>query len=604
MASFTPQFLDELRTRVPLEDVIGRRVKLIRRGREYVGLSPFQKEKTPSFTVIPDKGFYHCFSSGENGDVIDFVMKTEGLNFPEAVERLAAEAGMEIPVDSPEEREKAAQRQSLYDVLEAAAAYFEKMLRMPEGRDALAYLKDRGLSDETISRFRLGFAPDLRNGIKGALAREGIGEDLLLAAGLIRQPDDGRPAYDYFRRRVVFPIMDRRGRIIAFGGRILGDGEPKYLNSPESGVFLKRFVLYGLGQALKAARERASIIVTEGYMDVIALHQAGFEHAVAPLGTALTEDQIKEMWRIVAEPILCFDGDKAGQKAALRVAERTLPLLKSGYGLRFATMPPGEDPDSLIKAAGPRAMTRVLDATKPFSEVLWQMETAGKTKMVTPEERAALQSRLEKHAAQIVDPIVRQHFSGFIRDRVWQLARGSGKERGRGRRQGRGQPYDARPSVIDKPGPAVDGIHRIQQVLLASALNHPHLFDQIGERLGMIACSDPDLDELRQATVAALSAVPELDAGGLRTELDRLGHGARADALLNDPLISAHRPIQPGAPDHEVLETWEENYESLLGDERSADVKLVKDEQPEDLTAEKWAILRAKINEAVGNDEA
>lgn len=600
MASFTPQFLDELRTRVPLEDVIGRRVKLIRRGREYVGLSPFQKEKTPSFTVIPDKGFYHCFSSGENGDVIDFVMKTEGLNFPEAVERLAIEAGMEMPVDSPEERQRAEQRQSLYDVLEAATAYFEKMLRMPEGRDALAYLKDRGLTDETIAYFRLGFAPDQRNGIKGALAREGVAEDLILAAGLTRQPDDGRAAYDYFRRRIIFPIMDRRGRIIAFGGRILGDGEPKYLNSPETGVFIKRHVLYGLSQALRAAREKATIIVTEGYMDVIALHQAGFEHVVAPLGTALTEDQIKEMWRIVPEPILCFDGDKAGQKAALRVAERTLPLLKSGYGLRFATMPPGEDPDSLIKAAGAPAMNRVLESTKPFSEVLWQMETAGKTKMVAPEERAALQSRLEKHAAQIVDPIVRRHFGGFIRDRVWQLTRGTQKKRGRGQGRGQGQSYGARTSVINQPGPAVDTTHSVHQILLAAIITHPHLFDQTGERLGMIACSDSGLDELRQATITALSAMPDLDAAGLRAELDRLGLGARTETLLNDPRV---RNISADATDHEAREAWEQDYENLRKNELHADVTMIKEQQPDELTAEKWAIMRAKINEAVGNDD-
>lgn len=599
MASFPPQFLDELRARVSLEDVVGRRVKLIRRGREYVGLSPFQKEKTPSFTVVPDKGFFHCFSSGENGDVIDFVMKTEGLNFPEAVERLAGEAGMEIPVDSPEEREKAEQRQSLYDVLEAAAVYFEKMLRMPEGRGALTYLKDRGLTDETISRFRLGFAPDQRNGIKGALARDGIGDELLLAAGLIRQPDDGRAAYDYFRRRVVFPIMDRRGRIIAFGGRILGDGEPKYLNSPESAAFVKRYVLYGLGQALRPARDRGSILVTEGYMDVIALHQAGFEYAVAPLGTALTEDQIKEMWRIVPEPILCFDGDRAGQKAALRVAERTLPLLKSGYGLRFATMPSGEDPDSLIAANGAGAMAKVLAAARPYSEILWQMETAGKTRIVTPEERAALQSRLEKHAAQILDPIVRSHFNSFLKDRVWQLARNSSKKR---QSRQTHPSYGTQPSVIDKPGPAVDTAHRVQPVLLAAVLNHPHLFDQVGERLGMIGFSDAGLDELRQAVVGALAFAPQLEAAELRAELDRLGLDARAQALLNDPLIVAHRHLRTDAADVEVRETWEENYEILRRDDLAADVMMVKEQVPEELTEESWAILRAKINEAVGND--
>lgn len=594
MASFPPQFLDELRNRVSLEDVVGKRVKLIRRGREYVGLSPFQKEKTPSFTVVPDKGFYHCFSSGEHGDVIDFVMKTEGLSFPEAVERLAAEAGMEIPVDTPEERERSRQRQSLQEALESATAYFEKMLRMPEGKAALAYLHDRGLTDETITRFRLGFATDSRGAIKGALAREGVDEELLLAAGLIRRPDDGRAPYDYFRRRVMFPILDRRGRVIAFGGRIFGEGEPKYLNSPESAVFVKRNVLYGLGQAVRAARERGRMVVTEGYMDVIALHQAGFEHAVAPLGTALTEDQLQMLWRVVPEPVLCFDGDNAGQKAAVRVAERALPMLKAGYGLRFAMLPAGEDPDSLIKARGRETMAEVLEATLPLSEVLWRLETQGHS-VRTPEDRAALDDRLKKHALRITDPGVRSHFLRAFRDRQFEAFRGSGG----GRREGRAP---SATGIATQPGRAVDSAHRTQQVLLAAVINHPALFEEVGEQLGRMGFAEADLDRLRQETVNVLAdRLEPMDRADLLEALAATGVEAALDGLLKDPLIRGHRRIGIAATDEAARETWLENAAVLQRADLVSDAQGVRDALASEMTEEAWqrqlAVLRARIGE-------
>jgi DNA primase len=312
--AFSDQFLEDLRARAGLADVIARRVKLTKKGREHLGLCPFHKEKTPSFTVNEDKGFYHCFGCGEHGSVFDFVMATEGLNFPEAVEKLAGEAGMEVPQDSPEERQRQEQRQTLYDVTEKAARFFQHQLLSPAGKQAHDYLKGRGLTDETIKRFRLGFAPDGRNVLKQALAGDGIEDARMIATGMLIQPDDkNRDNYDRFRGRVMFPITDTRERVIAFGGRILGDGEPKYLNSPETSLFHKGRVLYGLKQASGPARKAGSIIVTEGYTDVIALSQAGLTNVVAPLGTALTEDQIKLLWRIVPEPVLCFDGDSAGQ---------------------------------------------------------------------------------------------------------------------------------------------------------------------------------------------------------------------------------------------------------------------------------------------------
>src|SRR5437764_1063773 len=315
--SFTPQFLDELRQRVSLVNLIARKVKLTRRGREQTGLCPFHNERTPSFTVSDEKGFFHCFGCGAHGDVIGFVMRSEGLSFPDAVERLAREAGLPIPASSPEERERTQRQATLVSAMETAAAWYELQLKAPGAREALDYLTRRGLSEATIARFRLGFAPEGRTALRDALARAGVSLELSIEAGLIGKGDDGN-IFDRMRGRVIFPIADRRGRVIAFGGRILGDGQPKYLNSPETALFHKGRTLYGLAQALRPARDGGEIIVAEGYMDVIALAQAGFAQAVAPLGTALTEEQIGGRWRLVPEPTLCFDADGAGERAPPR----------------------------------------------------------------------------------------------------------------------------------------------------------------------------------------------------------------------------------------------------------------------------------------------
>ncbi|MEQ8701402.1 MAG: DNA primase, partial [Bauldia litoralis] len=316
--NFTTQFLDELRNRLPVSDLVGRRVKLRKHGREHTGLCPFHNEKSPSFTVNDDKGFFHCFGCGAHGDVIGFAMQTEGLTFPEAVEKLAGMAGLQIPRETPEERARAQRARSLHDANEAAAKWFEKQLRGAQGREALDYLHRRGLSEATIASFRLGYAPDSRDGLKSALMSDGFEEAQLLEAGLLVKPEDGRASYDRFRGRVIFPINDRRGRPIAFGGRILGDGKPKYLNTSDTPLFHKGRTLYALDRAREAMRETPEVIVTEGYMDVIALWQAGFKGAVAPLGTAVTETQIEELWRLAPEPIPCLDGDEAGRRAAAR----------------------------------------------------------------------------------------------------------------------------------------------------------------------------------------------------------------------------------------------------------------------------------------------
>ena len=592
--AFTPQFLDELRTRVGLADLVGKRVKLTRKGREHLGLCPFHKEKTPSFTVNEEKGFYHCFGCGAHGSAIDFVMNTDSLSFPEAVRRLASDAGLAVPEDTPEERERSRQRQTLYDVMDQAAAFYEKTLRMPDGKAALAYLKDRGLSDQTITRFRLGFAPDGRNVIKGALVRDGATEEQLIAAGLLINPEDpSRQPYDRFRGRVMFPIADRRGRIIAFGGRILGDGEPKYLNSPETPLFHKGQVLFGWDQAKDKARQTGTVIVTEGYMDVIALSQGGFENAVAPLGTALTEEQIGELWKLVPEPVLCFDGDAAGGRASARAAERVLALLKPGFSLRFAELPAGEDPDSLLSAHGAEAMTRVLAGASPLSEVLWAMESRGRSLSI-PEARAALQKRLDDHVRRIGDPTVRAHFSKSFRDRLWKSSPGRSRQSG----IDRGSP--AHIGAQAAPATKVDPLRDAQRTLVGIIINHPDIFHDVEEQFGSVGFEDPSLDRLRQALIEMLSGDSGFDSQALLAELGRRGLAESVEALFQDALLRSNRQIRPEAVNDDVQATWDQSYAQIQRAAVQAEVErqVDTDDYSEESLQRIMAIKRAELEQA------
>ena len=345
-------FLEELRARTPLAAVIGRRVRLARSGRELKGCCPFHDEKTPSFYVYDDH--FHCFGCGAHGDAISFVMQSQGAGFTEAVEQLAAEAGLEVPKPTPAAAEAERRRHDLASALQAAQSSFQRRLFLPEGRAALDYLRGRGLSETTIRRFGLGWSGEGRGALSAELARDGIEPGLLIEAGLMRTAEDGR-AFDLFFNRVMFPIRDRRGRLISFGGRTLGDGQPKYVNGPETALFSKRRSLYALDLAREAVRGGERLLVVEGYMDVIALHQAGFGGAVAPLGTALTEEQLQELWRISPTPELCFDGDQAGRRAAAKAAETALPMLAPDRSLRLVSLPPEEDPDTLVRRHGASA---------------------------------------------------------------------------------------------------------------------------------------------------------------------------------------------------------------------------------------------------------
>ena len=396
--AFPPAFLEELRARLPLSEVVGKRLRLVRAGREFQAPCPFHNEKTPSFTVNDAKGFFHCFGCGAHGDVIGFTMRHDHLTFPEAVETLAAQAGLPVPRTAPEERQRYERQKSLHEVVEAAARWFEAQLRQPAGAAALAYLRRRGLDDAALATFRLGYAPPDGGGLRTALEREGFAVKDMLEAGLVKQPaDGGRAPFGFFRHRVMFPVADRRGRIVAFGGRLIDGEGPKYINTGETPLFHKGQLLYGLSRARQAAAEGQPVIVVEGYMDVIALVRAGYAGAVAPLGTAMTETQIETAWKLYPGrerfPVLCFDGDNAGKRAAFRAVERVLPLLRPDQSVRVAFLPTGEDPDSLIRAKGAAAFEAVLAAARSLVDVLWEMETEGRA-FETPEAKAGLEAAL------------------------------------------------------------------------------------------------------------------------------------------------------------------------------------------------------------------
>ncbi len=412
---FGDHFMEELKARIRVSDVVGRSVKLKRQGREFAGLSPFTNEKTPSFFVNDEKGFYHCFSSGKHGDAISFLMEIENLSFPEAVERLATLAGMELPKQDPQAEARAKHNKIAVNWMEEAQAFFAKSLMREAGREARAYLKSRGLTQTVAERFGIGFAPDSFDALRDELVQKGADIKMLVETGLLIEPEDRtRKPWDRFRNRIMFPIRGPRGRLVAFGGRAMEkDAKAKYLNSPETNLFHKGSVLYRYPEARRAlaapTNPARGLIVAEGYMDVIALARAGFDQAVAPLGTALTEEQLDLLWRAGPEPILCFDGDKAGLRAAFRSIERALPKLKPGQTVRFALLPEGQDPDDLINAKGPSAMREVLDAAIPLVDMLWEREReAGPLK--TPEDKAALKDRIYAALREITHDGVREQY--------------------------------------------------------------------------------------------------------------------------------------------------------------------------------------------------
>ena len=528
--TLTPQWLDELRARTSLSTLIGKSIKVQKAGREYKACCPFHNEKTPSFTINDEKGFYHCFGCGAHGDAIRWMTDQRGLPFMEAVKELAATAGMEVPAADPRAAKRAEQAKGLHEAMAAAQSFFEDQLGGLDGGEARAYLGRRGISDATRRAFGFGYAPDARGRLKTAL--RDFGEPMLVEAGLLIDPEGERDSYDRFRGRLMLPIRDIRGRVIAFGGRILGDGEPKYLNSPDTPLFDKGRTLYNIDKASPASRQTGRVIVVEGYMDVIALAQAGFADAVAPLGTALTEHQIERLWKMVEVPVLCFDGDGAGQKAAIRAAMRALPLLRPGHSLCFATLPKGQDPDDLIRANGPAAMQAVLDDAQPLIERLWAHELSA-APLDTPEQKAALKQRLRAISDAIADPDVRAHYAHAFRERYGALffARreavpfqprapgGGGAQRWQRDRRGNWKP-PIPPAGQEARAIGAGGMEqRLLRAVLAALLRHPEQIAPHREMLSGLHIADPMLGQLMGAMIRCSFHKETVETEGLLTIL-------------------------------------------------------------------------------------
>ncbi|MFZ5746081.1 MAG: DNA primase [Pseudomonadota bacterium] len=537
--SLTPAFLDELRARTLLSTLIAKSVKLQRAGREFRACCPFHNEKTPSFYVNDDKGFYHCFGCGAHGDAIRWMTDQRGLPFMDAVKELAAAAGMDVPAPDRRSAERAERAKGLHDAMADAAQWFAEQLNGIDGAEARAALDRRGIRPETARAFGLGYAPDARGRLRQALAT--YGDPMLVEAGLLIQVEDKEP-YDRFRGRLMIPIRDPRGRVIAFGGRVIGAGEPKYLNSPETPLFDKGRTLFNLDRAQAAVRKTGRVVAVEGYMDVIALAQAGFEEAVAPLGTAMTEHQLERLWRMVEVPLLCFDGDAAGQKAAIRAAHRALPHLRPGRSLAFVTLPDGQDPDDLVRASGPAAFEALLDKAQPLADRLWAHELAAEP-LETPEARAGLKKRLTELAQTIAEPDVRheylaefrRRFDEFARPRrpAWQpRAAGSSGGSGTRRRGERWQPPEPPPSPLIRAVQAGGLDPMLARAVLVGLIRHPAEIARHMEVLGSLRMASGALGRLFEAVVEVALETQVLDSERVLTILARSGFDQIASDLL------------------------------------------------------------------------
>jgi DNA primase len=661
---FTPQFLDELRARLSVSEVVGKRVKLKKAGREWKGLSPFQQEKTPSFYVNDQKGFYHDFSSGKHGDIIDFVMETDGMPFAEAVERLASMAGLPLPAVTPDAARHEQRRRTLHDVMELAAKFFSETLASRVGAKARGYLADRAISPAAQLQFRLGYAPPPpeRFALKEHLGKLGVSVEDMIETGLLVAGNDIPVPYDRFRDRVMFPITDLRGRVIAFGGRALEKDVPaKYLNSPETPLFHKGDNLYNHQTARKATHDGSALIVVEGYVDVIAMVTAGFPGAVAPLGTALTENQLALLWKMADEPILCFDGDRAGQKAAYRAADLALPFLAPGKSLRFALLPEGQDPDDLARSGGRGAIEEVIAAARPLADMIWSRELEGGN-FATPERRAALEARIKELSNGIRDEVVRRYYRDEFVERLQRTfspdgGRGGFAGRGNFRQGGGGRPFQPRGGGQANrfggqgfghafgqgfgggrrgpPGPAPlpsgpyqaaspqlaaspimrgqrSAISRREALILQSLINHPWLLHEYLEEVMALEFAHPEVHKLRAGIIAAFandhhhSPDPGEQAEKMRADIEKGGFSQLLQRVEGGITTAAVWGAREGAARDDVLATWHQlvvlhrQYHSLLRELKDAELALGDDPSEANLA---WLRdVKARLAEVDGTE--
>jgi DNA primase len=648
---FTPQFLDDLRARLPVSEVVGKRVKLRKTGREWIGLSPFQQEKTPSFTVNDQKQFYYDFSSGKHGNIFDFVMETEGVGFPEAVERCAAMAGVPLPAVTPDAARHEQRRKTLHDVMDLAAKFFADTLASKNGAKARGYLADRAISPSTQVQFRLGYASAERFALKEYLGGQNIPVEDMIETGLLIAGDDIPVPYDRFRDRVMFPITDSRGRVIAFGGRALEKDVPaKYLNSPETPLFHKGDNLYNIATARQAAHNGASLVVVEGYVDVIAMVACGFAGAVAPLGTALTENQLALLWKMADEPILCFDGDRAGQRAAWRAADLALPHLKPGKSLRFALLPEGQDPDDLARSGGRGAIEEVISAARPLADVVWSREIEAGN-FATPERRAALEARIGELANGIRDEVVRRYYKQDL-DKRLQLTFAPDTQRGfsgprsftgessrrfqprgpssrpnfaAGRfapRGGQGAPTSLARGPYQASSPQLaasplmrgqrSALSRREALILQCLINHPWLLHEHLEEVAALELANGEGHRLRAAIIAAFandhhhSQGPTEQAEKMRADLEAGGFSQILQRVERAITTGAVWAARPGAAREDVLATWHQlvalhrQWHSLLRELKDAETALGDDPSEANLA---WLKdIKARMAEVDGTE--
>lgn len=567
MSTIPPRFMQELRDRLSLSEIIGRRVKLTRAGREYKACCPFHHEKSPSFYVNDDKQFYHCFGCGAHGDVIGFSMQHDNMSFIDAIEALAAQAGMEVPKATPQEIERSRQEKDLHALMDDVARWFEKNLYDPAHAEAIGYLRDRGMAADLIHAFRLGYAPADGQALPKFLRAQGYSDNQMIECGVARLSKRDNQPFSFFRDRIMFPVADKRGRVVAFGGRVLPEhlrpiapGEPKppkYINTAETVLFHKGRMVYGEAQARQAAADGLPVIVVEGYVDVMAAFSAGYRGAVAPLGTALTQDQIMALWKMIPAdhkvPVLCFDGDDAGRRAAARACDNILPLLKPDHSVRFAFLPDGQDPDSLIKAQGNKAFGAVIESAMPLVDFIWLHHTAGKT-FTTPEERAGLSQVFENDVLRIADRNVQHFYRDAFRSRVrdaFSVPFGTAK---------------TRPGILKNKKPAATGVvlrrpafstERMSVlILLACIVNHPGLFGWVEDDLGQLDIPDSQISALRQAMIQALIEEPDLDSTTLRTHLEGAGYEKDLQIVLSDAVYTHAGFARPNSELEIVRKGW------------------------------------------------
>lgn len=553
MVRVSNSFLEELKDRVAITDVIKSHVGLKSKGRgEFMGLCPFHKEKTPSFTVSSEKQFYHCFGCGAHGDIFKFISNIEGVHFIEAVERVANLVGIPMPEMSEQDIAKEKKKMSLYEVMEKACQFFQKQLESTDGISAIKYLQNRGISQRTKEIFRLGYAPEKRNALKIALQAIGVTDEEMLEVGLVIKNDRGE-IYDRFRGRIIFPITNPKGHVIAFGGRILGDGQPKYLNSPETTIFHKGSVLYNENLSRNRAYKTNRLVIAEGYMDVIAMHQAGIPVAVAPLGTALTDQQLKRVWSIVKNPVICLDGDNAGRRAMERAAKMALKILEPGYGLNFSILPEGKDPDDIIQNNGVNDLKSHLKNAIPLSDAIWKMCT-DKFPKTTPESKAALGEEINSNVKTISNESVRNIFSQHFQQKLWQLGREINKTREYNNKYAKEPIRYTNLSIATTV--ETNSSEGLSIALLLAVVNNPVLLtkDEVKDILVELYFSEAFLDKIRMAILEIASYVEYSTKSEIVTALKDQGLNKEVNTLLS---LKVAFLSEPATVKEKAFQAWD-----------------------------------------------